>query len=66
MALRDPAFRAGLLADDRKVHRYADTNAILSTWPRMYVLPADLNYEPTYADSLAGLAEAQGVDVRGC
>ena len=64
VALRDPAFRATLLADDRKVHRYADTNAILSTWHRMYVLPADLSYEPTYADSLAGLAEAQGVDVR--
>jgi N-acyl-D-aspartate/D-glutamate deacylase len=64
VALRDPAFRAKLLAEDRKVHRYADTNAILSTWPRMYVLPADLSYEPTYADSLAGLAEAQGVDVR--
>ena len=60
VALRDPAFRATLLADDRKVHRYADTNAILSTWHRMYVLPADLSYEPTYADSLAGLAEAAG------
>ena len=32
---------------------------ILSTWHRMYVLPADLSYEPTYADSLAGIAEAQ-------
>src|SRR6476659_1321852 len=37
-ALRDPAFRARVLADDRKVHRYADTNVILSTWHRMYVL----------------------------
>ena len=64
VALRDPAFRAKLLADDRKVHRYADTNAILSTWHRMYVLPADLSYEPTYADSLAGIAEARDVDVR--
>ena len=63
-ALRDPAFRARVLADDRKVHRYADTNVILSTWHRMYVLPADLSYEPTYTDSLAGIAEAQGVDVR--
>jgi len=63
-ALRDPAFRARLLADERKVHRYADTNAILSTWHRMYVLPEDLSYEPTYADSLAGIAEARGVDVR--
>ena len=36
-ALRDPAFRATLLADERKVHRFADTNRILSTWDRMYV-----------------------------
>ena len=38
-ALRDPAFRATVLADERKVHRYADTNMILSTWHKMYVLP---------------------------
>ena len=64
VALRDPAFRARVLEDERKVHRYADTNVILSTWHRMYVLPADLSYEPTYDDSLAGLAEARRVDVR--
>ncbi|MEO5900671.1 MAG: amidohydrolase family protein [Ilumatobacteraceae bacterium] len=63
-ALRDPVFRARLLADDRRVHRYADTNRIISTWDRMYVLPRDLGYEPTYADSLAGIAEAQGINVR--
>ena len=37
---------------------------MISTWHRMYVLPADLSYEPTYPDSLAGIAEAQGIDVR--
>jgi N-acyl-D-aspartate/D-glutamate deacylase len=63
-ALRDPGFRARLLADERKVHRFADTNRILSTWDRMYVLPMDLSYEPSYADSLAGIAEARGLDVR--
>ena len=63
-ALRDPVFRARLVADERKVHRYPDTNLILSTWHRMYVLPADISYEPTYADSLAGIAEAQSTDVR--
>ena len=46
------------------MHRFPDTNRILSTWDRMYVLPTDLSYEPTYADSLAGIAEARGVDVR--
>jgi N-acyl-D-aspartate/D-glutamate deacylase len=63
-ALRDPSFRARLLADERKAHRFADTNRILSTWDRMYVLPADLSYEPSYPDSLAGIAEATGCDVR--
>ena len=30
----------------------------------MYVLPADLSYEPSYEDSVAGIAEARGVTVR--
>ena len=64
VALRDPEFRTRLLADERKVHRFPDTNRILSTWDRMYVLPTDLSYEPTYADSLAGIADARGADVR--
>ncbi|MCU1502447.1 MAG: Amidohydrolase [Ilumatobacteraceae bacterium] len=63
-ALRDSSFRARLVADDQRVHRFSDTNTILSTWHRMYVLPADLGYEPTYHDSLAGIAEAQGIHVR--
>jgi N-acyl-D-amino-acid deacylase len=63
-ALRDPGFRARLMADDRKVHRFPDTNRILSTWDHMYVLPTDLSYEPSYPDSLAGIAEARGLDVR--
>jgi N-acyl-D-amino-acid deacylase len=63
-ALRDPAFRAKVLADEAKVARFADTNMMISTWHRMYVLPTDLSYEPSYADSIAGIAEARGVHVR--
>src|SRR4051795_5801815 len=62
--LLDPAFRQRVLAEDAKRSRYADTNTMISTWDRMYVLPADLSYEPSYPDSLAAIAEAQGVDVR--
>ena len=40
------------------------TPTMISTWHHMYVLPADLSYEPDYADSLAGIAEARGIDVR--
>ncbi len=63
-ALLDPTFRAKIVADDAKASRYADTNTMISTWHRMYVLPADLSYEPTYADSIAGIAEVQGLHVR--
>ncbi len=44
--------------------RYADTNKMISTWDKMYVLPADLSYEPDYTDSIAGVAEAKGLTVR--
>jgi N-acyl-D-amino-acid deacylase len=63
-ALLDPAFRAKVLADEAKTSRYADTNKMISTWDRMYVLPEDLSYEPGYPDSIAGIAEARGVHVR--
>lgn len=59
--LRDPEFRAKVLADAPTTSRFADTNKMISTWNKMYVLPADLSYEPGYADSIAGIAEAAGV-----
>ena len=62
--LRDPAFRAEVLADTPKVPRFAGTARMISTWDKMFVLPSDLSYEPGYADSIAGLAEARGVTVR--
>jgi N-acyl-D-aspartate/D-glutamate deacylase len=62
--LLDPEFRAKVLADEPKVSRYADTNKMISTWHKMYVLPADLSYEPDYEDSIAGIAEAAGITVR--
>ena len=62
--LLDPGFRAKVLADEPKVSRYADTNRMISTWDRMYVLPEDLSYEPDYPDSVGGIAEAKGIHVR--
>ncbi len=62
--LLDPAFRAKVLADDAKTSRFADTNTMISTWHKMYVLPTDLSYEPSYEDSIAGIAEARGIHVR--
>ena len=62
--LRDPEFRARVVADEAKVSRYRDTNRMISTWDQMFVLPEDLSYEPGHEDSLAGIAEARGYTVR--
>jgi N-acyl-D-aspartate/D-glutamate deacylase len=62
--LLDPEFRRRVLTEDVKRSRYADTNTMISTWDKMYVLPEDLSYEPSYPDSIGGIAEAQGIDVR--
>ena len=62
--LLSPEFRARILADEPKVSRYTDTNKMISSWDKMFVLPHDLSYEPGYVDSLAGIAEAKGCDVR--
>jgi N-acyl-D-aspartate/D-glutamate deacylase len=62
--LLDPALRAKIMSDEPKVSRYRDTNRMISTWDKMYVLPEDLSYEPDYLDSIAGLAESKGCHVR--
>lgn len=62
--LRDPEFRAAILADEARGHRFPEVNRITSTWDRMYVLDPSLTYEPDRPDSVAGLAETRGLDVR--
>ncbi|MCB1746766.1 MAG: amidohydrolase family protein [Gammaproteobacteria bacterium] len=62
--LLDPAFRAQILADTPKVARYADTDHMISAYDEMYVLPAELSYEPSASDSVAAIARARGVDCR--
>jgi N-acyl-D-amino-acid deacylase len=62
--LRDPAFRARILADTPKMARDATTATMISTWDKMFILPTDLSYEPSHADSVAGIAAAQGIHVR--
>ncbi|MAO74524.1 MAG: amidohydrolase [Acidimicrobiaceae bacterium] len=63
-ALRSDEFRQQVLADEPKIARDKDTNKMISSWERMFVLPEDLSYEPGYEDSLAGLAAQRGVSVR--
>ena len=62
--LRDPAFRARVLADTPKVPRFADTAHMITNWAGMFVLPTDLSYEPGFEDSIAGIAAARGIHVR--
>ena len=62
--LRDPEFRAKVMADDPKTSRDRDTNRMISTWDKMFVLPQDLSYEPDYSQSVAGHADAKGCHVR--
>jgi N-acyl-D-aspartate/D-glutamate deacylase len=62
--LRDPAFRARVLADTPKVPRDATTANMISTWDKMFILPADLSYEPSFDESVAGIAQKQGIHVR--
>ena len=62
--LREPAFRARILADTAKVPRDATTANMISTWNKMFILPTDLSYEPSHAESVAGIAAAQGIHIR--
>jgi N-acyl-D-amino-acid deacylase len=62
--LLDPVFRQKIIAGDAKQSRYHDTNRMISTWDQMFVFPTDLSYEPTHADSIAGIAEGRGIHVR--
>jgi N-acyl-D-aspartate/D-glutamate deacylase len=62
--LLDTKFREKILADSPKISRDVDTNRMISTWDKMYALPSDLSYEPGHDESLAGIASAQGIDVR--
>jgi N-acyl-D-amino-acid deacylase len=63
-ALRDPGFRSAVVADVAKEPRDRDTGRMISTWHKMYVLPEDLSYEPSYEDSIAALAEERGYTER--
>jgi len=62
--LRDPEFRARIMADEPRKARFAEATKFTSTWHRMYVLPTDMSYEPNHDDSLQGIADAAGIDPR--
>ncbi len=61
-ALLEPAFRARVLNEEKMLPRNRDAQRFMNDYEHIYVMDEQLSYEPTRADSIAGLAAAQGVD----
>jgi N-acyl-D-aspartate/D-glutamate deacylase len=64
-ALRDPAFKAKLLADPierPEIDLGALADIVMMGWPMQYMLGDDLDYEPSADKSIMALAQAAGRD----
>jgi N-acyl-D-aspartate/D-glutamate deacylase len=61
--LRDPAFRARLIAEDPVLEgELAELRLVISKgWFMQYAMNDDFNYEPVQSETIAALAAAQGV-----
>ena len=60
-ALRDPAFRQRVLTEQAIAPRNRDAVTMVSDFPHIYVMDAQLSYEPGDGDSLAAIAARRGV-----
>ena len=60
-ALRDAAFRKRVLSEDAILPRNRDAVKMVSDFPHIYVMDADLSYEPGPDDSLAAIGARRGV-----
>jgi N-acyl-D-amino-acid deacylase len=59
--LKDPAFRQRLLGETPQLPRNADAVRMMTDYPHIYVMDADLSYEPSADDSVAAVAQRAGV-----
>jgi N-acyl-D-aspartate/D-glutamate deacylase len=59
-ALRDPAFRARVLAEEPILPRNRDAVKMITDFPHIYPMDAALSYEPGPDDSLAAIAARKG------
>jgi N-acyl-D-aspartate/D-glutamate deacylase len=59
--LKDPAFRERVLTEAPILPRNKDAVRMMTDHEHIYVMDADLSYEPSAEDSLAALAGARGV-----
>ena len=62
VALQDPAFRKRVLEEEKIMPRNPDAQRFMNDYEHIYVMDEQLSYEPSRADSIAGLAEARGVN----
>ena len=62
-ALRDPSFRDRVLAEEKILPRNKDAQRFMNDYDHIYVMDDALSYEPSHADSVAGLAASRGCDV---
>ena len=60
--LKDPAFRRRVLTEAPIMPRRQDAVDFITNYKHIYAMDAALSYEPSPAESLAALAQAQGVD----
>ena len=61
-ALKDTAFRRRVLTEEKIKPRNADAVRFMNDYEHIYVMDEDLSYEPGAEDSVAGIANARGVD----
>jgi len=60
--LRDERFRQRILADTPILPRNADAVRMMTDYEHLYVMDAQLSYEPAPSDSVAALARERGVE----
>lgn len=60
-ALLDTAFRNRVLTETPILPRNKDAQRFMNDYKHIYVMDAELSYEPSAADSVAGIAEANGL-----
>jgi N-acyl-D-amino-acid deacylase len=61
--LRDPAIRAAILAEDMQP-KSPFMQTVVNDYHKLYPMSDPMDYEPSYAASVAGIAEREGKDAK--
>ena len=60
--LRDPAFRARVLNEEKLMPRNKDAVRMMNNYDTIWVMDAALSYEPSQTDSIAHIAQERGLN----